>query len=918
MFVLFVLSALLPLGLVAVLSLSQVRGMLLQAGEQRLTAAAKSYGMAVFERLKFAEEIAASSALHAPSALPADFMAKQMFLSLAFVAKDTELHLVGSAAVALPDELRSRLDEYKPAMIVDADGMTRRLRLAVPVAVPVAGYVVGELSPLYLWGPADEFPAATEMCVVQEDSGAPLNCDTPVDAGTMKQLASSTGPRAGVVRWERNGETMRSLAWSQFMGAGFGTRDWVVIASQPESFQLARVDAFSQLYLPVVALALALVTWISLRQSRSIVGPVRQLVARARGVANRDFESRLDLDRNDEFGELASAFDQMSSRLGRQFDSLTALAEIDRLILATQDTTQVVARVLRRLAQALRADVVALTLFDQDNPDFARHYLLGGAGGDELAMERRTIPAAVRAALQDGAAGQWVAIARDASTPSHLAPLQEAGMAGAFVQPVAWRGAPCGALALGYREDRTIDEEERQQVRELADRVAVAVSSAWRDEKLYQQAHFDPLTGLPNRLLFRDRLEREIARSQREGHALALLFIDLDNFKVVNDTFGHAVGDELLREAARRISGLVRQSDTVGRLGGDEFTVMLTGLGHAREAWPIGEAMVEALGQAFVQADQESFLGASIGIASYPEDGATADDLLKSADIAMYRAKAGGRSQVVFFEERMNEEALARLILDRELRGAISRNEMVVLYQPQLDLRTGAIRGAEALVRWRHPERGTIGPARFIPIAEDSGFIEPLGRWILEEACARMREWRAMALPLERVSVNFSPRQFRKRTTFDHIRQVVEAAGLPPACLDIEITEGLLVDRGKAVEEMLQELADRGHAIALDDFGTGFSSMAYLKRFPVKVIKIDRAFVVELEHSADSQAIVEAIIAMSHALGKTVIAEGVETPGQLAKLKALGCDEIQGYWLARPLPAVAFEAFVRQWSANGA
>ena len=449
----------------------------------------------------------------------------------------------------------------------------------------------------------------------------------------------------------------------------------------------------------------------------------------------------------------------------------------------------------------------------------------------------------------------------------------------------------------------------------MADRVAVAVSSAWRDDQLYDQAHFDPLTGLPNRLLFNDRLEREIARSQREGLTFALLFIDLDHFKNVNDSLGHTAGDEVLGEAARRIAQCVRESDSVSRLGGDEFTVLLTRLNRPQEAWLVAESMVAALSREFSLGEQQCYLSASIGIASYPADAQTSEGLLRSADTAMYRAKASGRSQAVFFEEKMNAEAVARVTLDRDLRAAIERGELVMHYQPQFDLATGAIHSAEALVRWNHPSRGLISPARFIPLAEESGFIEHLGRWTssgrrlhADEGVAGERRARSSAAP----RASGHRRQFRKRGIVDLIRHCVEAVQLPASCLELEITEGLLLDRGAGAEGMLGELAAMGHRIALDDFGTGFSSMSYLTRFPVHTIKIDRVFVEGLARGADSEAIVAAMIAMSHALGKKVIAEGVETAEQLAILRRLRCDEIQGFFISHALPPRELAELVRE------
>jgi diguanylate cyclase (GGDEF)-like protein len=910
LFVLFVLSAFLPLAAIAVLSLSQVRSLLLQQGEQRLSAMAKTYGMTLFERLLLASELAAAAAENPAAGASPDSMAARTFRSLARIDPAGTVPIIGAAPqIGLLSDSRARLAAGRSVVIVLGEGDAARILIAAPLPQHPGSIAIGELRPGPLWGPSDEVPAATSFCVLEEGARRPLYCSEPVPQSVLESLHVE-GQSFASATWTREGETFRSRAWSQFLRAGFGTSDWIVVASQPESHQLAQVFEFRKLYIPVVVLALLLVTWLTVRQTRNIADPVEKLAERALGIANNDFATRLDLKRDDELGALADAFDQMSKRLGRQFASLSALSEIDRLILATQDTVQVVRIVLHRLGDAIPADVASITLFDSDGGDEARTYFRPEEAADSMSMEVHSVGAAERGALGADSRGRWMELGLPASTPSYLAPLRVHGIRTAYVQPIVWRGAVCGTLALGYRDPASLEDEDRRQAREMADRVAVAVSSAWRDDQLYDQAHFDPLTGLPNRLLFHDRLQREILRSEREGVTFALLIIDLDHFKNVNDSFGHTAGDKVLAEAARRISRCLRESDTVSRLGGDEFTVLLARLGHAQEAWILAETVVAALSQEFNLGEQRCFLSASVGIASYPADGATAEELLKSADIAMYRAKASGRAQVVFFEEKMNREAVARVTLDRDLRAAIDRSELVLHYQPQVDVRSGKIRGAEALVRWNHPEHGLISPLRFIPLAEESGFIEQIGRWVFEQACTQMKEWRARGLSIERISVNVSPRQFRRRDLAVYIRECMLAAGLPPSCLELEITEGLLLERGEAVEGMLRELADDGHRIALDDFGTGFSSMAYLQRFPVHTIKIDRVFIERLDGNADAEAIVAAIIAMSHALGKNVIAEGVETIEQLALLRRLQCDEFQGFLVAPGLAPEAFEAFL--------
>jgi diguanylate cyclase (GGDEF)-like protein len=914
LFLLFVLSAFVPLALIAALSLGEVRSLLLQQGEQRLAATAKAYGMMLYERLLVAGDLAHSAVAAGRNApLSGEALARRTFRWIATVdaAGATRTIAGDPLRVPLTDDVRERVVTRKSAVLIVPVGKPVHVVLALASPANRGEVILAELEPDYLWGTAEEVPASTDFCVVEDGSGTRLNCPTPVDDA---MLAPMLGPRSSslaTAAWKREGEPWRAVAWPQFMRASFATPDWIVVASQPERYQLARAIAFGRLYIPVVALALLLVTWLTARQASSIVKPLARLSERVRGMTQNDFKSRVELGAGgeDEFGDLASAFDTMSHTLGRQFASLSALSEIDRLILSTVDTAQVVRTVLDRLAVAVQADALGAVLLDQDNPSQARAYYRRPGPSEGVVAERQPAVIRDRMLLEDVPGGQWIAL--EGMAPAWLERLTAEGATRAYVQPVTWRGAVCGALMLGYRgTEVALEEDERRHVRELADRLAVAVSSAWRDEQLYVQAHFDGLTALPNRLLFKDRLGQEIARSQREGLRFAVLVVDLDHFKTVNDSFGHTTGDAVLREAARRIAQCVRTSDSVSRMGGDEFTVLLTNVQNAREAWPLAETIVASLSREFQVGGQRCFLSASVGIASYPEDGASAEELVKSADTAMNRAKTAGRAQVVYFEERMNADAVARLTLDRDLRVAIERRELELYYQPKLHLASGRIRGAEALTRWRHPVHGLISPERFIPLAEESGFIDQLGHWGLATACAQMRAWRARGLGVESVAVNVSPRQFRRRGLLEFIHECVREAGLPPQCIGIEITEGLLMERGEAVERLLDEIADMGHGIALDDFGAGFSSMAYLTRFPVREIKIDRVFIDGLERGPDSVAIVAAMVAMSHALGKTVCAEGVETAGQLSLLEKLGCDEVQGFLISPPVPAEAFERFV--------
>ncbi len=910
-FLLFVLSAFVPFALIAALSYVQVRQLHLNNGQQRLAAASKRYGMAVYERLLSAAEIAHNAAEFPDARWRGQRLAGPRFRALGFVdAGGRTRPLLGTTeAPAIDAGARERLAQGKPLVWITPGKDAARILLLLPAAVP-GTVLVGEVDPEYLWGESDQVPAAMDVCVIAETLHSVLHCSAPMPEKVLSDIRNSPSEYAfRSFEWSAEGKTQRSVVWAEFMGGEFATGDWLFVVSQPESDQLSFASELEQLFVPVAVLALLVAALLSLRQIRSILVPVEQLAGGARRVAMRDFTARVDVRSDDEFGELARAFNTMSERLGHQFAVLAALGEIDRMILSTPDTEQVIRLVVERVGGAFSADCASVTLLDHDNPDLARTYFRATQIGKEISMTRQQLSPGDRRALQASPEGDWTPLTGPEQV--YLRPVRDLGMSIAYVQSIVWRNAVCGVLALGYKLAPVIDHEERKQISDFADRVAVAISSAWRDEQLYQQAHYDALTGLPNRLLLKDRVNREVARCERAGGIFALLFIDLDHFKNANDTLGHSFGDRVLKETADRILRCVRASDTVSRLGGDEFVVILSQPQRPQDASTVGEYIVRELSEAFLIDDQSCFLSASIGIASFPRDGASAETLIRNADTAMYRAKAGGRAQVVNFEEAMNAKTVERVSLDRELRRAIERGELELHYQPQFNLATGGIEGAEALLRWRHPVFGMVPPVQFIPIAEEFGYVEHIGEWIFREACTQLKAWQAQGLSVKRLAINVAARQFRTDKLVSIVRECASLAGVPPSLLEVEITESVLIDPRGVAERVLRELAEMGVEVSLDDFGTGFSSMAYLKRFPVHKIKIDRAFVEGLGRDKDSQAIVASIIAMTRALGKIVVAEGVETAEQLAILRKLRCDQAQGFHFSYPLSAAQFAEFLK-------
>jgi len=434
--------------------------------------------------------------------------------------------------------------------------------------------------------------------------------------------------------------------------------------------------------------------------------------------------------------------------------------------------------------------------------------------------------------------------------------------------------------------------------------------TARKQETLYRLAHHDVLTGLPNRLLFFDRLQQALSQAGRHDTLLGVMLLDLDRFKAINDSFGHTAGDALLQAVGRRIGECIRDGDTVARLGGDEFTILLQDIRQAQHAALVAQKIIEALQLPFLLNGYEVVVNTSIGIALYPHC-RDAETLLIHADTAMYKAKEEGGNGYRFYTDEMSSADMRRLSLETQLRKAIERNELVLHYQPQAEIVSGRLLGAEALLRWQHPEHGLIPPDEFIPLAEETGLIVPIGEWVLHTACAQNRAWQDAGLAPLRVAVNVSGRQFRRLDMLETIFRTLEDTGLDSRYLEIELTEGVLMQDTVVVVQTLHALNAMGILISIDDFGTGYSSLSYLKRFPIDMLKIDRSFVQDIVTDPDDTAIVQAIIAMSHSLGIKAIAEGVETREQLDFLRRHGCDAVQGYCLSRPLPAEAFTHFLR-------
>ena len=467
--------------------------------------------------------------------------------------------------------------------------------------------------------------------------------------------------------------------------------------------------------------------------------------------------------------------------------------------------------------------------------------------------------------------------------------------------------------------EQATSDDQVLMLREANSNLVIATMEAHRLTEQVESAkveldhlvHHDALTNLPNRMLMQDRLSQAIEVARRQRRQLAVMFMDLDRFKHINDSLGHAVGDQLLQSVAQRLVACVRHSDTVSRQGGDEFLLLLPYIEQADDATLSAQKMLTALAAPHQIDGSDLHISVSIGISVYPDDGQDAQTLIKCADTAMYYAKENGRNNFKFFELDMNTRAVQRQSIESGLRQALDRQEFVLHYQPKIDLLSGTIVGAEALIRWQHPQLGLLSPGEFVPIAEDSGLIRPIGRWVLREACRQARTWLQAGLPPITMAVNTSTLELGAEDFLENLRAILEETQIEPHYLELELTESVLMRDAELTGSLLQSIADLGVKLAIDNFGTGYSSLSYLSRFPIDTLKIDKSFVNRMNGNPDDANIVSAVISMGMSLRQRVIAEGVETPEQHASLLALHCDQGQGYYFGRPVPAEAFATLLQ-------
>ncbi|MDH5601542.1 MAG: EAL domain-containing protein, partial [Gammaproteobacteria bacterium] len=694
-----------------------------------------------------------------------------------------------------------------------------------------------------------------------------------------------------------------------FLKARFNSEKWNIIFTEEKNKIHGPIMDFNKIFLLSSLLTLLVVILLSIIQIRRSLDPLEKLIQGTRHLANRNFNERINIKSSNEFYKLAESFNDMGEQLSKQFSALTTLTNIDQLMLSDPTSENIYLAIFKYINEIKVGKVSTITLINPDSNTTGNTYIYDNKKPSEISHERIFINEKDFKLLEQSTHSYY-----KINDDNHalFTPILKYDIKEAIIFSVKIDNQLSAFITLGYTNPPHLSAEDALQIKNISDRLAVAISTVARDKKLYKQSYYDNLTGLPNRQLLNSRLEQEISNCIRNGSTLAVLFLDLDRFKKVNDSLGHTIGDELLIEIANRLLKCVRDTDTVARLGGDEFTIILTGSVKNIDISNISDKIINEVSKPFYIRGNEIFTGTSIGISIYPNDGENRVELLKNADTAMYRVKELGRGKHLFFEEQMNIDEMERTSLENDMRNAFVNKEFSLFYQPIIDLESELIVAAETLIRWTHPVRGVVPTEKFISLAEETGFMEEIGDWVLKNACKQFTQWESSGFHINYLAVNVSTRQFLQDNFIEKLYSILSETGMSAEKLELEITEGLLMDERFDSNKILHTLKDKNIKLSIDDFGTGFSSLSYLKRFPLNTLKIDRSFLQDVPHDSDACSIVESIITLGHTLKLKVIAEGIENIQQLEVLKNFNCDFAQGYYFKRPVPADEFAELINR------
>ena len=872
-----------------------------------LQGAAKAYGVEVFARLERAAQVIDVlrnvDGLNQASTQNRYAFLLEQFDAIGKLRSDGDYLQLRGEAIAPIDVTRVDPDFLagSPAQLL-IQREASKTRVVLASMTKDGEILLFQLKSDEIWSPIENALYATQFCVYgparqryfcSDETNAPTDPIEGMQSEPMTWLPAADDPQFGT-------------SWQLFLGGAFAGPSLDVIAYQPVSFAQQSRASFAMVFWPSLALVLLLVAALTFKMASHSLTPLQRLIGAARQLAAGNFTARVDFRSGDEFESLGEAFNSMACRLGNQIATLEAMSEIDRLILSNlklEDVAQNILEYVRKLTQVETAAVIARF------PRTPYEAQMLSIFGDELVAE--TVPIPTEPGHKWCQPRQVSLLEVDDESAPYKLRFREYGQRFVLLIPVVLDDELKGVLLLGSANGIEMQKSSLKSCVDLAGRLAVALSSVEREEALYRKAHYDDLTGLPNRQLLSERLRIALRSARRNDTAGAMLFLDLDRFKEINDVYGHSVGDTVLAQAAERIVSQTRAEDTVARLGGDEFVIVMPGATQ-QEAADRANRLLGQLTDSFSAGGVDHFVAASIGIVLFPVDGDSVETLLKNADSAMYRAKEAGRGRFEFFSQELNAASHRKIGLERDLRTAFDEDSLELHYQPQFDIRTAALSGAEALLRWNHPTKGAVSPGEFVPLAEDTSLIVDMGRWAIRHACRDLRKILDLGLHPGPISINVSTRQLRDPNFEIDVLSPLRDYDVHPGYLQIEVTETTVAQNKENAINVLNKLRSHGVRIAIDDFGTGYSSLSYLQEMPFDHIKIDMSFIHQIGSDERSDNICRTIIRMAHELGKEVIAEGVENAGQLKFLLKHGCDYAQGYYHSEALSTDDFLEFVRK------
>ena len=918
-FTLFMISSLIPVLILAVLSIYHVRSISTEQIASRLKQDAKYYGLSLYDRLQNIDEelLFHASMLDTRGTFPVATARSSEHLSDWYLHQNGDIQTQTggdiSAAPVFDDGAMAHLRKGQSVLSVinqQSENPTLFMSRIVNLEEKYPRILTAKILNSYFWGDQERFSDDISACVLDASYNY-IHCPNSDVPPTGNDLLLQGRLTADSVEDFLNTKDMLMGRWVLFLQPNYYTKKWNILLFQNREIAFSPLKQFSGIYVIVIFLVILVVALFTIYLIRRNTVPLEALMKGIREISQNKFNEKVTVDSHDEYREVADAFNSMSAQIGNQINRLKTQAHVDQLILSRPSVEDIVDISNDGIRRLISCDWQGLALLEDAHSGVFHLTGVSNTVSEENASRYLTFDRdMIELALQ----GESILVAGSVDHAGRqLRQLNIPDYNYFLLLPVVNVDTLFGLFILGYKAKPPQDDIEHGM--EFSNRIAVAFANAAWEKKLYNQARYDLLTALPNRASLEERLEQEISHASRVGGCVAVLFLDLDRFKNINDSLGHEFGDAVLKEMSSRFCQGLREEDTVARLGGDEFVIMLRSLKNPHiavtTASTVAEKIIRFIAKPIILDEHEIRMTTSIGISIYPTDAHDMNTLLRNADSAMYHAKDMGRGNFQFYSEELNAAANSRLEMETKLHRAIEQDEFELYYQPKIDARTQTVISCEALIRWRDEDGSAIAPAQFISVAEDIGLTTVIGEWALKVACKQAREW---LLP---ISVNISAKHFHHGNLIDHVRAALDEASLDPKYLEIEITETTTMHNLEKTVAVLTALKEVGVKISIDDFGTGYSSLNYLKHFPVDTLKIDRIFIKNILMFEKDLAIVKSTVGLAHNLGLSVVAEGVELEEQRNTLEELGCDEFQGFLYSQALPAGEFLQFLRRGINSG-